>query len=65
MHDDEYLDNWVDKLDLLCESKLKIGLIGSVYFAGVITTLLFVPPLSDRYGRKVIFVVSLLVSLFA
>ena len=65
VHDDEYLDNWVDKLELLCESKLKIGLIGSLYFAGVITTLLFVPPLSDRFGRKVIFVISLFVSLFA
>lgn len=64
MVDDEYLDNWVshDKFDLLCESKFKIGFIGSAFFLGVISTILILPPLSDKIlGRKVIIRVGLLV----
>ena len=55
--DDEYIDGWVsaDKFDLLCESKFKIGFIGSAFFLGVISTILVIPPLSDKvYGRKTI-----------
>ena len=53
--DDEYIDNWVspDKFDLLCEPKYKIGLIGSMFFAGQVCTILVVPPLADFWiGRK-------------
>jgi MFS family permease len=52
------LYNWVTKLGLACaggELKLRpdwqIGLIGSVYFGGWALTLLWIPTLSDRYGR--------------
>lgn len=58
VEDDEYLDNWVspEKLDLLCEPKYKIGLLGSMYFAGVVSTIFFVPLMSDRcFGRRKIF----------
>lgn len=48
----------MDKYDLLCESKFKVGLLGSVGFIGVISTLLILPPLGDRYGRKLIFTIS-------
>lgn len=61
-NDDEYFDNWVEKYDLLCESKFKIGLIGSMFFIGIIATLLIIPPLADRYGRKLIFTISNIVS---
>ena len=53
--DDEYIDNWLsaDKYDLLCESKMKIGFIGSSFFLGMISTILILPPLSDKImGRK-------------
>lgn len=53
--DPEYIDNWVsaDKLDLLCEPKEKIGLFGSMFFAGLCTTIILVPALADKpYGRK-------------
>jgi len=57
-NDDEYFDNWVDKYDLLCESKVKVGLLGSMFFIGIIATLLILPPLADKYGRKWIFIIS-------
>ena len=49
---DEYIDNWVEQYDLLCEPKWRIGLLGSVYFAGILTTILIVPILTDKCGRK-------------
>ena len=55
--DDEYIENWMsaDKYDLLCESKIKIGFIGSSFFLGMISTILILPPLSDKIvGRKLI-----------
>lgn len=36
-----------------------------MYFIGVVTTLTFVPPLSDMYGRKVIFLATLFVQIVA
>ena len=65
--DDEYIDNWVspDKFDLLCEPKYKVGLLGSFFFIGVVATMLVVPPLSDAYGRRWIFLVVLLISIIA
>lgn len=61
-NDSEYIDNWVEKFELLCEPKYKIGLIGSMYFIGVITTLTFVPLLADMCGRKGPFIITLIVS---
>lgn len=61
VEDDEYIDNWVayDKFDLLCQPKYKIGLIGSMFFAGQVTTIAFVPPLADYVtGRKPVLVAS-------
>jgi MFS family permease len=49
-------------MDLICVSKKKIGLIGSSYFTGWTITLLWVPLLADKYGRKMIVVVSMAVS---
>jgi MFS family permease len=62
---DETLDNWVEKFDMLCEPKWKIGLLGSMYFIGVIVGMTFVPPLADAFGRKIIFIVTLIISVFA
>ena len=58
IQDDEYLDNWMTgQKNFLCEDKFKIGLIASMYFVGIVTTILIVPCLSDKYfGRKTIFV---------
>jgi MFS family permease len=52
-------------MDLLCESKFKIGLFGSCYFLGEIIAFIIVPPLADTYGRKLVVGISLAVSIFA
>ena len=44
-------DNWVDRFDLTCASKSKIGFIGTAYFIGLICTMAFIPRISDLYGR--------------
>jgi len=64
---DETIDNWVspDKFNLLCEPKWKVGLLGSFFFIGVVATMLVIPPLSDAYGRRVIFLLVLLISIIA
>jgi MFS family permease len=63
--DPEYLDNWVDKLGLLCQPQHKIGFLGSSYFLGIITAMLVVPTLSDYFGRKNIFVATMVVSMIS
>lgn len=39
-------------MNLLCEEKSKIGLIGSIYFAGVVFGIVILPPLADLIGRR-------------
>jgi MFS family permease len=59
------LDNWVDKLDLLCLPKSEIGLLGSSLFVGIICTVIWVPRLSDIKGRRNIMIISLILHLSA
>ena len=54
------LHNWVEKLDLVCSPEWKVGMIGSIYFVGLVFTLIWVPRLSDMYGRKFIFMVGMI-----
>ena len=49
------LDNWIQKLDLMCEPAWKGALLGSVSFASMLLTLAVLPSLADKYGRKYIF----------
>lgn len=60
--DPEYLDNWVEKLNLLCETHSNIGFLGSSYFIGMIMATTFVPPISDIYGRKSIYCTTMFFS---
>ena len=53
--DEFYLDNWVEKLDLVCEPDTRIGYIGSAFFAGLLMGLAFIPTISDKYGRRPVF----------
>lgn len=48
----------------MCVEKNKIGLIGSMYFAGWFATTLIIPPLADKIGRKWISFVSIVVTSF-
>ena len=54
------LHNWVQQIDLICVKDAKIGLIGSAFFIGWTSTLLFVPYYADKRGRKWIYFVSVL-----
>mmetsp|Transcript_15978 Transcript_15978/g.24777 ORF Transcript_15978/g.24777 Transcript_15978/m.24777 type:complete len:263 (-) Transcript_15978:889-1677(-) len=63
--DPDYLDNWVEQYDLLCEPKWKIGLIGSVFYAGVMLTIIPLPWLSDVYGRKYVVTLAYIVYILA
>lgn len=58
-----YIQNWVSQLDLLCEEKYRIGLIGSSFFIGLLVGLPFIPYLADRYGRKPVFTGAMIASL--
>ena len=51
----ESIHNWHQKFDLMCESKFKVGMIGSSFFIGWCLSLLWVPRLADIYGRKNLF----------
>ena len=43
--------NWISHYELTCTPGGYIGLIASSFFAGWIATLVFVPRISDLYGR--------------
>jgi len=52
------LQNWVQQLDLECVSHTYVSLIASLCFLGWCTSLLFLPSLADRVGRKWIVLVG-------
>ncbi|CDW90392.1 UNKNOWN [Stylonychia lemnae] len=54
------LHNWVQSLDLTCESPAKLGLLGSIYFVGWAIAAIFLPRLSDIFGRKYVYFISML-----
>jgi len=63
--DPEYLDNWVNKMDLLCKPQSEIGFLGSCFFIGIIISIAFVPKLSDQSGRLMILRVALALQVIA
>jgi MFS family permease len=60
--DNQYINNWVEQVDMLCESKSRIGFMGACFFIGVITASSVIPIgyLADIYGRKWVFVASMI-----
>ena len=61
--DDDYLDNWVEKLDMMCLSDTQIGLMGSSFFLGLFLFLPIIPSLGDKYGRKIVFKYTLIITM--
>ena len=57
--------NLIRRLQLECSSASQIGLIGSIYFIGWTVGALVIPSLSDRYGRKLMILISNLIHLCA
>jgi MFS family permease len=53
--DDASLENWVEDLNMYCASDTQVGLLGSMYFSGWAFAALFIPRLSDIYGRRKIY----------
>ena len=60
----ESLHNWVEKLDLACASKTRIGFMGSTFFIGCLVGLLFIPRLADQHGRRKIFIIGCVLGVF-
>lgn len=58
----DYIYNWIEKFDMLCEPHTRIGFLGSCYFFGTFLTILALPLLSDKFGRRPIFAVTMIVS---
>ena len=52
------LQNWITWLDLDCVSGVTIGLFGTLYFAGFLISSLAFSPMSDKYGRKIVFLIG-------
>ena len=44
------LQNWQQKLNLMCRPEWEAGSLGSVYFIACVTTLFWLPRLGDVYG---------------
>ena len=48
------LNNWVQQYNLMCTSKNEMGAFGSLFFVGLVVGSLWVPRLSDYFGRKIV-----------
>ena len=53
----------MEKLGLLCESNERLGMLGSAFFVGIIMGMFIVPQMADIWGRKLIFVLTMILSL--
>jgi hypothetical protein len=62
---DTSLDNWFTSMHLACTSKPSIGLIGSMQFVGWAFSSCFLPRFADIYGRKPIFLLSILLQILS
>ena len=56
------LYNWSYYFDLYCNNKKYIVLIGSGFFIGAIFGCIFITPLPDKYGRKIVIQICLSIS---
>ena len=55
----ETLNNWIVQLDMYCTPKEYIGFIGAMAFAGAAIACFFLPILGDKYGRWIIFEITM------
>ena len=60
---EKYLDNWQERLDLTCSKEWVIGMIGGSLFIGWCITLLWLPAISDNYGRRMVFWIGMMIQL--
>ena len=57
------LDNLIEQYDMQCDGKLTISLFGMMFFLGFAIGSVILPPLSDKYGRKNLFLLSLFINI--
>jgi len=53
------LNNWIIQLDMYCTPKEYIGFIGALAFGGAALACFFLPVLGDKYGRWIIFQITM------
>ena len=56
--DPAYINNWIEQLNGYCTPSLYIGLSGALAFAGIAVSCFFVPKFGDKYGRKIVWMIS-------
>ena len=59
------LENWILKFNMDCYSSLEISLPGMMFFTGFAISAPILSYCSDKYGRKIIYVISLYVVMSA
>jgi MFS family permease len=62
--DDRSLDNLYKAYDLMCSGTIEKTLPAGAYFLGATIGALFIPPLSDIYGRRKTFLICCFISIF-
>ena len=60
----EHMNNWIQKFNLICKPH-QLKWMTPVMALGVILSLVIVPSVSDKFGRKNVYNSSLIISLFA
>lgn len=61
----EYLQNWIQKYDLLCMPKAYLGFFASCFFLGIMCAIYVVPSYADNNGRLLVILASISLQLFA
>jgi MFS family permease len=62
---DTSLQNWYEQLNLACESKAKVGFIGSSLFIGWSISAFILPRIADIVGRRPVFMLSMFIQTIA
>ena len=60
---DGFLYNWQQRLDLTCVAPWRVSCLGTFYFIGWCCTLLWLPAMADRYGRKRLYWLGVFINL--
>ena len=55
------LYNWNQRLDLTCVDDWKVSMLGTWFFVGWCATMLWIPNLGDKYGRKKLFWIGMVI----
>lgn len=54
-----YIQNWIEQLNIQCAPSEYIGLLGAMAFLGAALSCFFAPALGDKYGRWIVWFVTI------